>query len=220
MIQVTCLFQQSRPNIYSDAINSSKFLLVSLLVDCISAGKLTKNTIPHRWIMVLKWGTADVTPLTGAKSNKSTRPIQMLCLADMLAFICHFKATRQTWITVFCARVQDVTSMGLAQSPCVCVYYCSHATYPPFHLHFTHWAVADTTGAPMSTSGAPLVFLLISLIFLLLSALQLFHDETHLLQSQSHTPNNVNHTYVSISATHTSSFHLINLIEFSLRWIV
>lgn len=136
MIQVTCLFQQSRPNIYSDAINSSKFLLVSLLVDCISAGKLTKNTIPHRWIMVLKWGTADVTPLTGAKSNKSTRPIQMLCLADMLAFICHFKATRQTWITVVLSSVLVCNLHGLGPvSLCMCVLLFS-CYLPPFSSSF------------------------------------------------------------------------------------
>lgn len=119
--------------------------------------------------------------------------------------------------------MQDVTSTGLAQTACVCITVLTLPT--PFHLHFTHRALADTTEAQLSTSGVPLLFLLISLILLPLSALRILQDESRCCLFIKETVHLL-HTYIHISAprlishTNVRSFNLISLIEFSLHQVV
>lgn len=75
---------------------------------------------------------------TEAKSEKFTRPIQMLCLAHMLAFICRFKATRQTCIAVVFSSVLEcrINLHGLGPV-CLCVCITVLTLYlPPFSSSF------------------------------------------------------------------------------------
>lgn len=65
-------------------------------------------------------------------------PDQMLCLAHMLAFICHFKATRQTCITVVFSSVLEcrINLHGLGPV-CLCVCITVLMLYlPPFSSSF------------------------------------------------------------------------------------